>query len=52
VLYCLQEGLSAGGVHSNADGTGWITDALAETGFSDITITASETGYAVITATP
>ena len=52
VLYCLQEGLSAGGVHSNADGTGWITDALAETGFSDITITASDTGYAVITATP
>ena len=51
LLYCLQESLSAGGVHSNADGSGWIEAALAEAGFTGIAVTPSETGYAVITAT-
>lgn len=51
LLYCLQESLSAGRAHSNADGSGWVEAALAEAGFTMIAVTPSETGFAVITAT-
>jgi SAM-dependent methyltransferase len=50
LLYCLQENLAAGGLgHTAADGPSWVTDALAIAGFTDITVTPSETGYNIIT---
>lgn len=53
LLYCLQESLSAGGeAHSGGDGTAWIEKALAAAGFGAIRTTPSETGYAIITASP
>lgn len=51
LLYCLQESISAGGAHSNADGSAWIESALTEAGFTTAGVTTSETGYAVITST-
>jgi 2-polyprenyl-3-methyl-5-hydroxy-6-metoxy-1,4-benzoquinol methylase len=51
LLYCLQESIAAGGAHSNADGSGWIEAALTDAGFTTITVSPSETGFAVITAT-
>jgi hypothetical protein len=50
LLYCLQESVSAGGAHSNADGSGWIEAALTQAGFTTVAVTPSETGFAVITA--
>jgi SAM-dependent methyltransferase len=50
VVYCLQEALSAGGeVHSCAEGTRWVEDAMAAAGFSNVRVHHSETGYAVLT---
>lgn len=52
LLYCLQENLAAGGVGlSGGDGPSWVTDALAGAGFADVTVTASHTGYNIITGT-
>lgn len=51
LLYCLQESISGGGTHSNADGSGWIEAALTQAGFTTITVTHSQTGFAVIAAT-
>jgi SAM-dependent methyltransferase len=51
LMYCLQENLHAGGgAHSNADGPGWIVDALLEAGFASVDVNPSPTGFAVITA--
>ena len=50
VIYCLQEALHGGGVvHSCAEGTGWVEEALADAGFSEIRVHHSETGYAILT---
>jgi SAM-dependent methyltransferase len=52
VVYCLQEALHGGGaVHSCAEGTRWVGEALAEAGFSDLRVHHSETGYAILTGT-
>ena len=49
VVYCLQEALHAGGeVHSCAEGTDWVVDALDRAGFHDVEVRHSETGYALI----
>ncbi len=50
LLYCLQENLAAGGSGlTGGDGPGWITTALSSAGFDQVGVTASETGYNVIT---
>jgi SAM-dependent methyltransferase len=49
VVYCLQEALSGGGeVHSCAEGTQWVVDALRTAGYDQISVHHSETGYAVV----
>ena len=49
VIYCLQEALAGGGVvHSCAEGTQWVIDAMEQAGFAEVTIHHSETGYAII----
>jgi SAM-dependent methyltransferase len=51
LLYCLQENLAAGGSGNTAgDGPAWITDALTASGFAEVTVRASETGYNITTA--
>ena len=53
LIYCLQESLHSGGAgRSGGDGLGWIEAALRDAGFGSVRITPSETGYAVITASP
>ncbi|MCW2835647.1 MAG: Methyltransferase type 11 [Nocardioides sp.] len=53
LIYCLQENLYSGGAGiSGGDGLDWITRALDEAGFGSILVKPSETGYAIITATP
>jgi len=50
VVYCLQEALHGGGeVHSCAEGTRWVEQALAGAGFRDLAVHHSETGYAIHT---
>jgi SAM-dependent methyltransferase len=50
VVYCLQEALHGGGeVHSCAEGTRWVEEALATAGFHDLAVHHSETGYAIHT---
>jgi SAM-dependent methyltransferase len=50
LLYCLQENLASGGTgQSNGDGPGWVMDAMTAAGFTDVSTTASEAGYNVIT---
>jgi SAM-dependent methyltransferase len=49
VIYCLQEALAGGGVvHSCAEGTQWVVDAMEQAGLAEVTIHHSETGYAII----
>jgi SAM-dependent methyltransferase len=49
VVYCLQEALAGGGdVHSCAEGTQWVVDALDGAGFRDVGVHHSETGYAIV----
>ena len=49
VVYCLQEATYAGGeVHSCAEGTQWVVDALEGAGFRDVSVHHSETGYAIV----
>src|SRR6476469_7553770 len=49
VVYCLQEALAGGGVvHSCAEGTRWVVDAMEEADFADVTVHHSETGYAIV----
>ena len=49
VIYCLQEALAGRGiVHSCAEGTQWVIDAMEQAGFAEVTIHHSETGYAII----
>jgi hypothetical protein len=49
VVYCLQEALYGGGeVHSCAEGTRWVADALEGAGFRDVSTHHSETGYAIV----
>jgi SAM-dependent methyltransferase len=49
VVYCLQEALHGGGeVHSCAEGTRWVEDAMTAAGFHDVAVHHSETGYAII----
>lgn len=53
LMYCLQENLhSGGGAHTSGDGLRWIEEALGDAGFGSIRVTPSDTGYAIITATP
>jgi SAM-dependent methyltransferase len=48
VVYCLQEALHGGGeVHSCAEGTRWVEEALDAAGFRDLAVHHSETGYAI-----
>jgi SAM-dependent methyltransferase len=52
LLYCLQEALHGGGeVHSCAEGTQWVVDALADAGFHDVALHHSESGYAIVFGT-
>jgi SAM-dependent methyltransferase len=52
LLYCLQENLAQGGTGvSSGDGPDWLTDALATSGFHDVTSRESPTGYRITTAT-
>ena len=49
VIYCLQEALHGGGeVHSCAEGSEWVVDALERAGFHDVAVHHSETGYAIV----
>jgi SAM-dependent methyltransferase len=49
VIYCLQEALAGGGVvHSCAEGTDWVVDAMEQADFADVTVHHSDTGYAVV----
>ena len=49
VIYCLQEALAGGGVvHSCAEGTQWVVDALGTAGYHDVAVHHSETGYAIV----
>ncbi len=52
ILYCLQEALHEGGeVHSCAEGTHWVVDALERAGFDAVDTHHSESGYAIVTGT-
>ena len=49
IIYCLQEALAGGGVvHSCAEGTGWVVDAMEQAGFAEVTVHHSETGDAIV----
>jgi SAM-dependent methyltransferase len=49
VIYCLQEALAGGGVvHSCAEGPQWVVDALEGSGFRDVAVHHSESGFAVV----
>src|SRR5262245_40746513 len=49
VIYCLQDALAGGGVvHSCAEGTQWVVDALEDAGYHDVAVHHAETGYAII----
>ena len=49
VIYCLQEALSGGGVvHSCAEGTQWVVDAMEQADFAEVTVHHSDTGYAIV----
>lgn len=50
LLWCLQENLAGGGSGGSAgDGSAWVVEALSRTGFGNVTVRSSETGYDVIT---
>ena len=49
LIYCLQEALAGGGVvHSCAEGTQWVVDALDSAGYHDVAVHHSDTGYAIV----
>jgi SAM-dependent methyltransferase len=49
VIYCLQEALGGGGVvHSCAEGTRWVVDAMEQADFAEVTVHHSDTGYAIV----
>ncbi len=49
LMYCMQEALHDGGeVHTCAEGSGWVVEALAGAGFRDVEVRHSETGYALV----
>jgi SAM-dependent methyltransferase len=49
LLYCLQEALAGGGaVHSCAEGTQWVVDALESAGLHDVAVHHSGSGYAIV----
>jgi len=49
VIYCLQEALAGGGeVHSCAEGTNWVVEAMKQAGFDDVAVHHSETGSAIV----
>ena len=49
VIYCLQEALAGGGVvHSCAEGTQWVIDALDIAGYHDVAVHHSESGFAIV----
>jgi SAM-dependent methyltransferase len=49
LIYCLQEALAGGGVvHSCAEGTQWVVDALDAAGYHDVAVHHSEAGYAIV----
>ena len=49
VIYCLQEALAGGGeVHSCAEGTNWVVEAMQKAGFDDVAVHHSETGSAIV----
>lgn len=49
VVYCLQEALAGGGeVHSCAEGSKWVVDAMQQAGFDDVAVHHSETGHAIV----
>ena len=49
VIYCMQDALAGGGVvHSCAEGSGWVVDAMGKVGLAEVAVHHSESGYAIV----